>query len=86
MFNDIFNLRGLFNAIFQEEMQWYYLDHSRESNGVHAFPKGIREQVNEIMWLSFEFANFEVSDLHFSHYSSGFPKKGVNKNTKLYNT
>ena len=60
-------------AILLEKEQWYYLTHSWEDKGVHAFPKGICLKVNVITGLKFELAYNDPAVHHFNHYTTRMP-------------
>ena len=65
-------------AIFVEEQLWYYLTHSWEDKGVHAYPKGICEIMKMIAWLEFELAYYDIAVQHISHYTSrNSPTNGI---------
>ena len=73
-FNGISKCR-LFNAkfILQEEQLWYYLTHSWEDKGVHAFPKGIFPKVNVIARLEYELAYYDSAVHRFNPYTTRTP-------------
>ena len=52
------------------ELYWYYLTHSWEDKGVHAFPKGICSKVYIIAELEFELAFYNSVVHRFNHYTT----------------
>ena len=69
------DLLGLFNAksILLEEQLRYYLTHSCEDKGFHAFPKSICPKMNPIAWLEFELAYYDSTIQRFNHYATRNP-------------
>ena len=67
------NHHGLFNAkvILVEEQQWYYLTNSWGDKEVHTFRRGINPEVNVFAQLEFDFAYYNATVQHFSHYAMG---------------
>ena len=67
------NFHVLFNtkAIFEEELQRYYLTDSLGDKGIRNFPKG--PKVNVIARLEFELTYLENALQHFSHYTTKTP-------------
>ena len=49
------------------EQKWYYLTHSWEDKGVHAFPKGIGPKVNALARLEFELTYHDVAVQNVCH-------------------
>ena len=77
------NLRGLFNAIFQEEQQFNPFLGDQE---VHAFLKGISLKVNAIARVEFELASYVVITQPVSHYTRGDSPSQSNENVySLFN-
>ena len=56
-----------------EEQLWYYLTHSWEDEGVHAFLKGIYSKVNVIARLENELAYYDSAVHRFNHYTTRTP-------------
>ena len=43
-------------------------------SGVHAFPKGISSEVNNIAWLDLELAFYKSAVQHLKNYTTGSPR------------
>ena len=52
---------------------------------IQAFPEGISPKVNAVAQLEFEFAYYDVTVQHVSHYVPGTPHKSKRKKQKQHN-